>query len=507
MSKAAVPVKSAKTPRYLEIERKFDVGASTLPPSFTGIAAITRVERPPAQELEAVYFDTPARDLASNRITLHRRTGGADAGWQLKLPSGRRARTEDRAPLDAAHGSRETVPTELSDVVLAIVRDRPLQPVARIATFRDVQLLHGANDAVLAEFRDDRITAWTASTGDEDASEQQWREWELELVGRDAADNTELLDRLGKRLLDAGTTPTPHGSKLARVLGGTQIGARARSAHPVHRAVAEQVDQLLVADRDVHADAADAVHQMRVVTRKIRSLLQASQDASVLSDTAWIVDELRELAGVLGSARDAEVLAQRYQQALDALPAELVRGPVAERLVDDAWRRYQAGLRRSQIALRSQRYFRLLDALDALVAELAAAGAGSESASVTIDAAFQHVRKAAKGAAEASDEHHDEALHRIRKKAKRLRYTAAATGAATVSAQARAIQTLLGDHQDSVVSRAHLGQQATAARAAGEDTFTYGVLYQQEADLAQRCRQQLDAALDKLGEAVRAAAK
>ena len=97
------------------------------------------------------------------------------------------------------------------------------------------------------------------------------------------------------------------------------------------------------------------------------------------------------------------------------------------------------------------------------------------------------------------------ALHRIRKRAKRLRYTAAATGADKVSEQAKVIQTLLGDHQDSVVSREHLSQQAEAAHAAGEDTFTYGLLYQQEADLAEACRQQLDDALRKLDKAVRKA--
>ena len=42
----------------------------------------------------------------------------------------------------------------------------------------------------------------------------------------------------------------------------------------MHRAVAEQVEQLLVWDRAVRADAYDSVHQMRVTTRKIRSLLQ-----------------------------------------------------------------------------------------------------------------------------------------------------------------------------------------------------------------------------------------
>jgi hypothetical protein len=54
-----------------------------------------------------------------------------------------------------------------------------------------------------------------------------------------------------------------------------------------------------------------------------------------------------------------------------------------------------------------------------------------------------------------------------------------------------------------VVSREHLGQQANAAHLAGEDTFTYGLLYQHEADLAESCRQQLDDALRKLAKSVR----
>ena len=71
-----------------------------------------------------------------------------------------------------------------------------------------------------------------------------------------------------------------------------------------------------------------------------------------------------------------------------------------------------------------------------------------------------------------------------------------------MSDAAKTIQSLLGDHQDSVVSRTHLGKQAEAAHAAGEDTFTYGVLYQQEDDLAHSSREQLDAALKNLAKAV-----
>ena len=76
-------------------------------------------------------------------------------------------------------------------------------------------------------------------------------------------------------------------------------------------------------------------------------------------------------------------------------------------------------------------------------------------------------------------------------------------GAKKVSKRAKKVQSLLGDHQDSVVSRAHLMQQADAAHAAGEDTFTYGLLYQQETDLARECRQQLEPALRKLFKALR----
>jgi len=483
--------------RYLEVERKFEVFESTVSPSFEGLSFVARVERHPVQQLDAVYFDTPAHDLAARRVTLRRRTGGTDAGWHLKLPAGPDARTEVRMPLRDADD--HAVPDELLDVVLAIVRDRPVGPVARISTRRTVDVLYGQGGIALAEFCDDDVVA---RAEDDEDSEQRWREWELELA--EGAERG-LLDRLANRLLDAGAVPAGHGSKLARVLEGEdEDDAVEPPSDPVHRAVAEQVEQLVVWDRAVRADVYDSVHQMRVTTRKIRSLLQASEGAFGISDDAWILDELRQLAAVLGVARDAEVLAERYERALDELPDELVRGPVRERLVDGANKHYKSGLRRSLIAMRSQRYFRLLDALEGLVsAEPAVTTPGGEPVELTIDSAYRRVRKAAKRAADAAEQDRDEALHRIRKGAKRLRYTAAATGEDKVSGRAKTIQTLLGDHQDSVVSRTHLSHQAETAHAAGEDTFTYGLLYQLEDDLARRSRAQLDDALRKLDRSVR----
>ena len=501
-TKVEMAASKPKTSRHTEVERKFDIVESTVSPSFEGLSSVARVERSPSQHLEAVYFDTPAHDLAAHYVTLRRRTGGSDAGWHLKLPAGQDARTEVRVPLDDGDG--RSVPEALKDIVLAIVRDRPLAPVARISTERTVDLLYGPEGSPIAEFSDDKVTA---SAGE--GSEQQWREWELELAEGASAPH-HLLDRLANRLLDAGAVPAGHGSKLARVLAGSADGDEAApdrpTTDPIHQAVAQQVDELIAWDRAVRADVYDSVHQMRVTTRKIRSLLQASEGAFGISDDAWVLEELRQLAAVLGVARDAEVLAERYERALDELQEELVRGPIRKRLVEGAKRRYESGLRRSLIAMRSERYFRLLDALEGLVAaEPAEPVAGGEAVVLTIDAAYKRVRKAAKNAIGAGEDHRDEALHRIRKGAKRLRYTAAATGADKVSSRAKDIQSLLGDHQDSVVSRTHLTQQAEAAHAAGEDTFTYGLLYAQEDDLARRSREQLGGALKKLAKSVRKA--
>ena len=157
-------------------------------------------------------------------MTLRRRTGGTDAGWHLKLPAGPDTRTEVRAALDDGVGGG--VPDDLKDVVLAIVRDRPLGPVARISTDRTVDLLYGADGSPIAEFSDDKVVA-SAGEGDQ----QQWREWELELV-EGASASRDLLDRLANRLLDAGAAPAGHGSKLARVLASSDDDENRGSRRP-----------------------------------------------------------------------------------------------------------------------------------------------------------------------------------------------------------------------------------------------------------------------------------
>ncbi len=227
-------------------------------------------------------------------------------------------RTEVRAPL--GDGADE-VPDSLRDVVLAIVRDRPLAPVARITTERTVDVLYDVEGGAVGRV----LRRPGERVGGVQRPRRRVRQRGATLArmgvgtGRGRRRRVGLLDRLANRLLDAGAVPAEHGSKLARVLGTTpaaDLTAQA-AADPVHRAVAEQVEQLLVWDRAVRADAYDSVHQMRVTTRKIRSLLQASGERSASPTTHGFSTNCASWPAVLGVARDAEVLAERYEQALD----------------------------------------------------------------------------------------------------------------------------------------------------------------------------------------------
>ena len=125
-----MPSNAPKTSRHLEVERK---STSSSPPCHRPSRASPRWRRWRNRRCNRWMRRTSTRRRRTwrNKITLRRPTGGTDAGWHLKLPAGPDARTEVRAPLTSGPAEQDTVPTELRDVVLAIVRDRPLEPVAR----------------------------------------------------------------------------------------------------------------------------------------------------------------------------------------------------------------------------------------------------------------------------------------------------------------------------------------------------------------------------------------
>ncbi|HEY5515167.1 MAG TPA: CHAD domain-containing protein, partial [Pengzhenrongella sp.] len=261
-------------------------------------------------------------------------------------------------------------------------------------------------------------------------------------------------------------------------------------------------DELLERDPQVRRDEADAVHQMRVATRQLRSALATFRSLQEGEHAEPVRIELGWLGGLLGVARDAEVARARLAELVAAEPAELVLGPVGQRLDADRARAYRAAHQRVLKALDSARYFRLLDGLDALVdAPLLTRAAIAPAADVLPNRVHRDFKRLARAvdAARSSPPgpRRDKRLHEARKAAKRTRYAAEAViptigrPAERFAYAAKALQTLLGDHHDSVELRVVLRRVGAAAHRDGEDTFTYGRLHALEQAHAERIEDQL----------------
>lgn len=256
-----------------------------------------------------------------------------------------------------------------------------------------------------------------------------------------------------------------------------------------------QIDELRAADADVRAGETDAIHAVRVAARRLRSTLTSYRTLLPSTEARRLTDELRWLGAALSPARDAQVMRDRLLGKLADTPADLVVGPVRERIraaLDDDARLGQEG---AAEALVSARYARVLGDLDALAQADPPSGVrprdAARAARRALRADARRVRRALRAThpkTPATDL--DVALHEARKKAKRLHYSADSAAmvlgrpADELAVAAHGVQDLLGEHQDGVVARRYLLRLAQEARAAGDDTFTLGILHAREQESA-----------------------
>lgn len=520
-----------------EIERKYEAtaeeagpsGRPDLPglPELTGAGPVATVVSRGVATLEATYYDTPGRRLLADGITLRHRTGGADEGWHLKLPVGPDTREELQAPLGVE------VPAEMAALLRSRVRHDPLRPLAHLHTERDRKDLVDADGTVLAEVSVDRVTARRLAP--EESEPVRWTEVEVELAEGRGHDQR-LLDAVEGRLRDGGLHRAETPSKLAKALAETEKaavavetggdgpgrsakpGKPAKSARQVEQAasavrrplgaddvvldyVRRQIDAMVRLDPAVRRDLPDAVHRMRVATRRLRSAFRSYRKVLDRTVTDPIGDELKWLAGELGVERDREVLTERLEGRLAELPDDLRLGPVRNRL--DHWSQGRRDGARAAVlgALDSERYLTLLDTLDALAADPPLRPAAAKPAApVVVAAVLRDYERLATRMATALETpagpDRDVAVHQARKAAKRVRYAAETARPALgkpakkFARRMQAVQDVLGDHQDSVVVREALRALATQAHGAGESDFTFGLLYgREEARAAARERE------------------
>jgi CHAD domain-containing protein len=495
--------------RHREVERKFNADPSALLPDLSVAAAA--VSEAVESQLDATYFDTADTRLARHRITLRRRTGGDDAGWHLKLPAGLDERTEIRLPLGRA---TRTVPPALVGEIRAIVRNRPLIPIAILHTTRlERRLLDDAGNA-LATIADDTVHGQRLRDGADEVS--TWREVEVELLDGDRS----LLDTVSSQLCAAGLTPSESSSKLARVLGDSaplppeavpdklSSAGKATAGAVVLAHLRAQVDELVARDRGARSDEPDAVHQMRVATSRVRSALATYRTLLDRERTVPVCEELKWLEQVLERARDTELLHWRLQDLVATQPDELVLGPVRRRVDLELGSRHRAALANLVAALDDDRYLRLLDALDSLLADPPLTARAGRPARTQLPALVGHaarrVDRAVLGVADdGTPRARDRGLHKVGRSAKRARYAAesavpvAGKPATRLANRMEALQDILGEHHHSVAAQALLLELAVAAQESGENGFTYGLLYAQERTDAIDVRRAYGAALKR----------
>lgn len=364
MSTAARRTKADQQPR--EIELKLALSARDLAPLRRRLARFGDGEE---VEVDNVYFDTADRLLRGNRMALRVRRIGRR--WVQTL------KTEARASALSSRGEWE-VPAPRGRLDLGRFPETPLSTLLQA---------HPESRLVPAFRTRFRRTIWNANGGATEIALDEGEivagevrapilEVELELK----SGSIEALDRLalelvgkgGKALalrpavdskavrgyrLAAGESATPLKANAAAVAGALTRGTAVAAAL---RGVVERGTTLLLANAAGGLDLGDPefVHQARVAVRRVRSAARvlgkaAGWPAAIDSDLRWI-------ARRLGAVRDWDVLqAQTLPALVAALPAAK---PLAERAAqlrrrdDEALRQALAGARYARLALHLLRW-------------------------------------------------------------------------------------------------------------------------------------------------------
>ncbi len=212
----------------------------------------------------------------------------------------------------------------------------------------------------------------------------------------------------------------------------------------------------------------ESLHQLRVATRRLRAVLRTARP---ILRPAWVTtleQELTWLSELLGPARDLDVQIAHFTEEsaeLDARDRKLLAPFIAH------LRTQREAVQQMVVSeLTSARYVELIRRLQ----QAAQAPSVVESPLTVHDLARQEFKKLRKAISWLTPSPSDTALHKTRIKTKRSRYAAelarSSVGkpASRFIKSARAVQGLLGLHQDAIQAERHVRQflkYSTSVRA------------------------------------------
>ena len=465
----------------LERERKLSVGRGFRLPDLQGAPLSPRL-------LTSTYFDTEGYRLAAAGITLRRRVQQRRSCWQLKLPC-----TEGRLEVESP-GGPDRLPSELLDSLFVHIRGASVAPVVTMRTWRTGTRISNDGQPV-AEVVLDAVSVLV----DRHVA-MHFREVEIEQLGGDET----TLDRLEDQLRQAGAGDHDGRPKMFRALDlplqepAPSVPQEAPVIEHVSALLSAQVTSWLRHDPLVRiGKTVEAVHQMRVATRRLRALLRAARPLLVPEWSEQMRGELSWLAGVLGPARDLDVLIGYFQQELATL--EKGEAPPVRRLIRKLGRDRASVQEDLVSSLRTDRYLALLE-----LVETGSRQPQVRPSEVSLrDIASTEFRKLRKAVRALPEHPSDEELHRVRIKVKRARYaaelaeTTVGRPASRFIQRAKDLQDILGMHQDAVVAEGRVrsfldGLQSHAA------AFTAGRMVERQHQRKLRARQQFAATWKKL---------
>jgi CHAD domain-containing protein len=493
---------AAGTTGTAEVAPRTDGSEGTSGTGGAGVPGVADVRSEGRRTLQATYWDTPDLRLIRNGVTLRYRTGEDGPPWQIKLPlpaSGPGVRREEIAE----PGGPDSVPAKLAGLLTGWVRTAKLGPVARLRTERDVHKVLAGDGSELAELVDDSV-----SVLDGKRTLSRFRELELERRGADDV----VLSGLRDQLVAAGAVEGEFTPKVVHALGPLatapsdlpeppRLSRRSSAGAVVAYSLATNLRRLISQHAPVRRGEDDAVHQMRVACRRLRSDLRTFRP---VVDQAWaegLRAELKWLAGSLGVARDLEVLRQRIADAADADPLAPLDEDAVSRVDAELESRERAALSEVDTALGSRRYAELLDRLvEAARHPVLTAAAGEPAEDVLRPLVARSWRKLKKGERRLAPDGADYDWHRVRILAKRARYAGEAVApalgkpASRLAKAAESVQDLLGEHQDAAVAAE---TWLSIARSDPDDhslAVTAGRLYERERSTIRTVRAKFPAA-------------
>jgi inorganic triphosphatase YgiF len=491
-----------------EVELKLAVHGPFDIPELRSVDGIAEVAESKAQHLRATYYDTDDLRLARNGITLRYRSG-EDPGpmWTVKLPvDGAPSKVTTRKEINVP-GSASTVPREAAELVIAFARSAPLSPVTRIHTRRNRWSLMSDDGEIGTELVDDEVSIT-------EGSRVVARFSELELEDRGAGEDT--IEKVGEALRAAGAMAGDQTPKAVRALGARatlapdvvppkKISPKEPAGNAVRASLAAGTLRMMVNDPYTRLGSEDAVHQMRVAARRMRSDLRTF---GPLVEEGWaeaLGVELKWVADALGEVRDLDVMQGRLRKAGGGMEDSL------DPLFESMDLKHEVARERLMEALRSSRYTDLLDRLveagrRPVLTEAAAEPCG-EALPRLVREAWRNLARRARSLRPGDP---DADFHRVRILAKRARYAGEAVApslgkkvgkqASSFASGCADIQDVLGTLQDAVVSAGMVKHLAIEHRIDGPFNLALGRLLERQEHNAREARQRFPkvwGALDK----------